>query len=88
MEIKLIISFSCVISTINFQRLKILVVTLFYFIVEYIFLRQFVKLLMVRYTYLLFISACNPCFSSAACSTSPLVSLARFGVEFQFLGAL
>ena len=47
------ISFSCVIPTINFQRLKILLVTLLFFIVEYIFLKQFVKLLMVRYTYLL-----------------------------------
>ena len=50
---------------------------LFFFIAEYIFLKQFLKLLMVKYTYLLFIGACNPCFSSAACSTS-LVSLARF----------
>ena len=53
MEIKLIISFSCVNPTINFQRLKILLVNLLFFIVEYIFLKQFVKLLMVRYTYLL-----------------------------------
>ena len=53
MEIKLIICFSCVIPTINFQRLKILLVTLLFFIVEYIFLKQFVKLLMVKYTYLL-----------------------------------
>ena len=51
MEIKLIICFSCVIPTINFQRLKILLVTLLFFIVEYIFLKQFVKLLMVKYTY-------------------------------------
>ena len=53
MEIKLIICFSCVIPTINFQWLKILLVTLLFFIVEYIFLKQFVKLLMVKYTYLL-----------------------------------
>ena len=53
MEIKLIVCFSCVIPTINFQRLKILLVTLLFFIVEYIFLKQFVKLLMVKYTYLL-----------------------------------
>ena len=33
---------SCVIPTINFQRLKILLVNLF-FIVEYIFLKQLVK---------------------------------------------
>ena len=53
MEIKLMICFSCVILTINFQWLKILLVTLLFFIVEYIFLKQFVKLLMVKYTYLL-----------------------------------
>ena len=53
MEIKLIISFSCVNPTTNFQRLKILLVTFLFFIVEYIFLKQFVKLLMVTYTYLL-----------------------------------
>ena len=47
------ISFSCVFPTINFQRLKILLVTFLFFIVEYIFLKQFVKLLMVKYTYLL-----------------------------------
>ena len=47
------ISFSCVFPTINFQRLKILLVTLLFFIVEYIFLKQFVKLLMVKCTYLL-----------------------------------
>ena len=39
--------------TINFQRLKMLLVTLLFFIFEYIFLKQFVKLLMVKYTYLL-----------------------------------
>ena len=53
MEIKLIICFSCVILTINFQRLKTLLVTLLFFIVEYMFLKQFVKSLMVKYTYLL-----------------------------------
>ena len=53
MEIKLIICFSCVIPTINFQRLKILLVTLLFFIVEYIFLKQFVKLLNYLLTYLL-----------------------------------
>ena len=53
MEITLIICFSQVIPTINFQRLKILLVTLLVFIVEYIFLKQFVKLLIVKYTYLL-----------------------------------
>ena len=53
MEIKLIICFSCVAPTINFQRLKMLLVTLLFFIFEYIFLKQFVKLLMVKYTYLL-----------------------------------
>ena len=47
------ISFSCVIPTINFQRLKMLLVTLLFFILEYIFFKQFVKLLMVKYTYLL-----------------------------------
>ena len=52
MEIKLIICFSCVIPTINFQRLKILLVTLLCFVVEYIFLKQFVKLLMLKCTYL------------------------------------
>ena len=51
MEIKLINCFSCVILTINFHRLKILSVCLFN--VEYIFLKQFVKLLLVKYTYLL-----------------------------------
>ena len=51
MEIKLINCFSCVILTINFHRLKILSVYLFN--VEYIFLKQFVKLLLVKYTYLL-----------------------------------
>ena len=53
MEIKLIICFSCVIPNTTFQRLKILLVTLSFFIVEYIFLKQFVKLLMVKCTYLL-----------------------------------
>ena len=53
MEIKLIICSSCVIPTITFQRLKILLVTLSFFIVEYIFLKQFVKLLMVKCPYLL-----------------------------------
>ena len=53
MEIKLINCFSCVIPTINFQRLKILLVSLLFFIVKYMFLKQFVKLLMVKYTYLL-----------------------------------
>ena len=52
MEIKLIICFSCVIPTLNFQRLKILLVTLLFFVVEYIFLKQFVKLLMLKCTYL------------------------------------
>ena len=52
MEIKLIICFSCVIPTINFQRLKILLVTLLFFIVEYIFLKQFVKLLNCLLTHL------------------------------------
>ena len=47
------ISFSCVFPTINFQRLKILLVTFLFFIVENIFLKQSVKLLMVKYTYLL-----------------------------------
>ena len=45
------ICFPCVIITIN-VRLKILLVTLLFFIVDYLFLEQFVKLLMVRYTYL------------------------------------
>ena len=57
MEIKLINCFSCVIPMINFQRLKILLVSLLFFIVECIFLKQFLrqvaKLLMVKYTYLL-----------------------------------
>ena len=53
MKIKLITCFSCVICTIYFQRLNILLVTLLFFIVDYIFLKQFVKLLMVKYTYLL-----------------------------------
>ena len=53
MEIKLVICFSFVIPTINFQWLKILLVTLVFFIVEYKFLKQFVKLLMIKYTYLL-----------------------------------
>ena len=52
MEIKLIICFSCVIPTLNFQRLQILLVTLLFFVVEYIFLKQFVKLLMLKCTYL------------------------------------
>ena len=43
MEIKLISFFSCVIPTINF--------TLLFFIVKYIFLKQFIKLLIVKYTY-------------------------------------
>ena len=38
---------------INFQQLKILLVTLLFFIVEYIFFKQFVKLMMVKYTYIL-----------------------------------
>ena len=54
MEIKLINCFSCVISTNNFQRLKVLLVSLLFFIAEYIFLKQVVKLLMVKYTYLLY----------------------------------
>ena len=33
--------------------MKIFLVTLFFFIVEYIILKQFVKLLRVKYTYLL-----------------------------------
>ena len=44
------------ISTINFQQLKLLLASYSlacFFIVEYIFLKQFVKLLMVKYTYLL-----------------------------------
>ena len=49
METKLINCFSC--TTMNFQRLKILLVSLLLFIVEYIFLKQFAKLLMVKYTY-------------------------------------
>ena len=53
MKIKLITCFSCVIRTIYFQRLNILLVTLLFFIVDYIFLKQFIKLLMVKYTYLL-----------------------------------
>ena len=53
MEIKLIICFSCVTPAISFQRLKILLVALLFFIVEFIFLKQFVKLLIVKYTYLL-----------------------------------
>ena len=53
MEIKLIICFSCVIPTISFQRLKILSVTILFFIIEYIFLKQCVKLLIVKYTCLL-----------------------------------
>ena len=53
MEIKLIICFSFVIPTISFQWLKILLVTLLFFIFEYIFLKQFVKLLIVKYTCLL-----------------------------------
>ena len=55
MEIKFIICFSCVIPTINFQQLRILLVTLLLFIVEYIFLKQFVKLLMMKYADLLII---------------------------------
>ena len=50
---KVINCFSFVIPTINFERLKILLVSLFFFIVNHIFLKQFVKLLMVKYTYLL-----------------------------------
>ena len=38
---------------INFRQLKILLVTLLFFIVDYIFLKQFVKLLMVKCTYIL-----------------------------------
>ena len=53
MEIKLINRYSCVIPTINFQQLKILLVSLLFFIVTYMFLKQFVKLLIVKYTYLL-----------------------------------
>ena len=53
MEIKLINCFSCVIPTINFQRLEILLVSFLFFIVEYTFLKQFVKLLMIQYSYLL-----------------------------------
>ena len=53
MEIKFIIYFSCVIHTISFQRLKILSVTILFFIIEYIFLKQCVKLLIVKYTCLL-----------------------------------
>ena len=51
---KFINCFSCVIPTINFQRLKILLVSLMFVFVEYIFLKQFVKSLMVKLlTYLL-----------------------------------
>ena len=53
MEINFIICFFCVIPPINFQRLRILLVTLLFFIVEYIFFKQFVKLLMAKYTYVL-----------------------------------
>ena len=54
MEMKFINCFSCVIPTINIQRLKILLVSLMFVFVEYIFLKQFVKLLMVKLlTYLL-----------------------------------
>ena len=53
MEIKLINCFSCVIPTINFQQLEILLVSFLFFIVEYKFLKQFVKLLMIQYSYLL-----------------------------------
>ena len=49
MEIKLIICFSCVITTINFQELKILLV----YSCSLINYKQFVKLLMVNYIYLL-----------------------------------
>ena len=50
METKLTNCFSCLFLTISFQRLKMLLVSLFLFIVEYIFLKQFGKLLMVKYT--------------------------------------
>ena len=40
MEIELINCFRCVIPTINFQRLKILLVSLLFFIVKYIFLEN------------------------------------------------
>ena len=52
MEINIMICFPCVITTINFRRLKRLLVTLLFFIVDYLFLEQFVRLLMVRNTYL------------------------------------
>ena len=45
MEIKLINCFSCVIPTINFQRLKILLVSLLFFIVKYIFLETVCKII-------------------------------------------
>ena len=68
MEIKLMICFSCVILTINFQWLKILLVTLLFFIVEYIFLKQFVKLLMVKYTYLLcYLLTYSYCYCRKSC---------------------
>ena len=53
METKLINYFSCVIPTINFQRLRILLVSLLFIIVKCIFLKQCVKLLVVKYTDLL-----------------------------------
>ena len=45
MEIKLINCFSCVIPTINFQRLKILLVSLLFFIVKYTFLETVCKII-------------------------------------------
>ena len=50
MKIKFVNCFSCSIPVINFRRLKILLVSLLFVTVEYIFLKQFVKLLMVKYT--------------------------------------
>ena len=54
MEIKFINCFSCVTTTINFQRLKILLASLLSFHVEYIFLKQSVKLLMAKHTDLIY----------------------------------
>ena len=62
METQLINCCSCVIPTINFQWLKILLVSLLFFIVKYISLKQFVKLLMVKYTYLLIKYFCGDAF--------------------------
>ena len=51
--------FSCRIRTINFQRLKLLLVSLLLFIAEYIILKQFVKLLMVKYRLLTYLFGCD-----------------------------